>query len=296
MREPPIERAAGERPHLRPRRREAALVALAALASTWSPHTAHADKVDALTSALLGDPSYRVKVQAALTLGKLKIREGRAVQALIEALRDDSEAVRGVAAGSLGKIGDPSASDALRALASQDASAFVRAQAQKAAAEIAKSTQASSGSRSGAMAGTGAAAGSGARARWFLDVSEISPGKADAASAKRVSEHVVAALARIPNVTLSPEAGAPLRFHVEGNITNLAATPPDATGKVRTDCDARFIVATWPDKSIKMMATVGGSLDGTAEPSDLAASRSACLGDLASQIAEKVQTFLETQR
>jgi hypothetical protein len=86
-----------------------------------------------------------------------------------------------------------------------------------------------------------------------------------------------------------------MRFYVDGNITNLSATRPDSSGRVRTDCDARLVVATWPERSIKMMASVGGSIEGSADPSDVAASRTACLDDLAQQIAEKVQSFLDTQ-
>src|SRR2546423_6371734 len=91
---------------------------------------AAADKIDDLTRALMQDPSYKVRVQAALVLGKLNDR--RAVPALIQALHDENETVRGVAATSLGRIGDKSASNALMVASSSDASEFVRSQAKKA--------------------------------------------------------------------------------------------------------------------------------------------------------------------
>ncbi|MGZ3426598.1 MAG: HEAT repeat domain-containing protein, partial [Polyangia bacterium] len=72
---------------------------------------ASADKIDDLTRTLMQDASYKVRVQAALVLGKLNDR--RAVPALIQALHDENETVRGVAATSLGRIGDKSASNAL---------------------------------------------------------------------------------------------------------------------------------------------------------------------------------------
>lgn len=241
-----------------------------------------ADKIDTLTSALLTDGSYRVRVQAALTLGKLKVREGRAVQALVEALRDDNEGVRAVAAAALGKIRDPAATDALRALAGSG-SKVVRAQAEKALAEI-------------QHAPGGSSVQPARRARYFLSVSPLDAGKADPASAKRIQDRALLLLGRIDGVTLDENGGAPLRFQVESRLTNLSVSPPDPTGKVKTECDARLIVATHPEKSIKMMATVGGSIDGTSDPSDIEASRSACLDDMAQQIAEKVQSFLETQR
>src|SRR6478752_1863176 len=91
---------------------------------------AHADKLDDLTRALMQDPSYKVRVQAALVLGKLN--DKRAVPALMQALHDENETVRGVAATSLGRIGDKSSANALQASASSDASEFVRSQARKA--------------------------------------------------------------------------------------------------------------------------------------------------------------------
>src|SRR5689334_25339666 len=90
---------------------------------------AHADKIDDLTRPLMQDPSYKVRVQAALVLGKLNDR--RAVPALLSALRDENESVRGVAAASLGRLGDRSAASALQQLATGDTSEFVRSQARK---------------------------------------------------------------------------------------------------------------------------------------------------------------------
>jgi HEAT repeat protein len=97
---------------------------------------ARADNIDNLARALTQDPSYKVRVQAALTLGKLKDR--RAVQALIHALRDDNETVRGAAAASLGRIGDSSANAALEE-ATHDRNEFVSQQARKSLELIGKS-------------------------------------------------------------------------------------------------------------------------------------------------------------
>ena len=55
-----------------------------------------------------------------------------------------------------------------------------------------------------------------------------------------------------------------------------------------------MIVATLPDKSIKMMASLESSVEGTPDPNDLAAARNDCLVDTAKQISERVQTFLES--
>src|SRR4051812_6919397 len=94
---------------------------------------AAADKIDDLARTLMADPSYKVRVQAALVLGKL--RDKRAVPALKQALKDENESVRGVAATSLGLIGDKSAANALLE-ATNDASEFVRSQAKKALEQV----------------------------------------------------------------------------------------------------------------------------------------------------------------
>src|SRR4051794_34450997 len=104
------------------------VVAVATLACVL-PGVASADKIDDLTRALMQDSSYKVRVQAALVLGKLGDR--RAVPALIQALKDENETVRGVAATSLGRLGDPRAADGLLK-ATNDGAEFVRAQAKKA--------------------------------------------------------------------------------------------------------------------------------------------------------------------
>src|SRR5437764_10165295 len=95
---------------------------------------AAADKIDELARALMSDPSYKVRVQAALILGKLG--DKRAVPALIQALKDENESVRGVAATSLGRLADKSSANALQ-LATSDASEFVRTQAKKALEAVA---------------------------------------------------------------------------------------------------------------------------------------------------------------
>ncbi len=108
---------------------------------------AHADKIDDLTRALMQDPSYKVRVQAAIVLGKLA--DKRAVPALIQALRDENESVRGVAATSLGRIGDKSAANALLQ-ATNDSSEFVRAQARKALEAVSSAPSVSLAPRAGA--------------------------------------------------------------------------------------------------------------------------------------------------
>jgi hypothetical protein len=96
-----------------------------------------ADKVDDLVKRLR-DPDNKVRLSAALNLGKLGDR--RAVLPLVGALKDPDKTVRGVAAAALGKLIDSGveaktrnlAIDALASTAKNDPDAFVRGQAQKA--------------------------------------------------------------------------------------------------------------------------------------------------------------------
>jgi hypothetical protein len=90
--------------------------------------------VDDLCRAVVEDPSYKVRVSAALTLGK--VGGTAAVPALIKALADQNNSVRGIAAQSLGRIGDSSASEPLRDLLRREADGFVKSQATTALAVL----------------------------------------------------------------------------------------------------------------------------------------------------------------
>lgn len=249
---------------------------------------ASADKVDDVSRSLLTDSSFRVRAQAALILGKLADRRG--VPPLIEALRDDNEAVRIAAAASLGKLGDPSALDALRGRM-DDPVIAVRSAAGKAIAALEKAGSDAAPPR----AATPAPAAGGAR--FFLEVSPINAGKASPEVAKMLQEKVRDALGKLDGVALgAPPSGGPQCFYVDGNIVNLVAGAPGADGQVRIDCDVKLVVATYPQRSIKMMATVGGSLDDRNDPAAIESAKRDCLADAAKQAAEKVQTFLQSVR
>ena len=70
-----------------------------------------APRIEEVEDALAHDRSYKVRVDAALVLGRL--RQTRSIPALIGALKDKDAPVRSTAAQSLGRIGSPIAKDAL---------------------------------------------------------------------------------------------------------------------------------------------------------------------------------------
>jgi hypothetical protein len=99
------------------------------LAARGNSHLAGA-RIEDVEQALVHDPSYKVRVDAALVLGTL--RQERSVQALVTALHDPHPAVRATAARALGRIGDSSARVSLARLQQQDGSPMVRRMAREA--------------------------------------------------------------------------------------------------------------------------------------------------------------------
>ena len=264
----------------------ALVVALLLLAAAH----ASADKIDDLTRTLMQDPSYKVRVQAALVLGKLADR--RAVPALMQALHDENETVRGVAATSLGRIGDKSSANALQVAATSDASDFVRSQARKALELVAGG------------GGTPVAAPR-AGARFYVAIGFSGGGKANAEYTRLVREALAKELQSVSSVTLTVSGGGePSRsllaskhlqgFVVDGSIQRLSATP--AGGQQNIDCDLKAFVATFPDRSIKAMTQEGASLQTGSGPSEAESGKRDCLIAAAGAVKDDVEKFLRTQQ
>lgn len=98
---------------------------LALLAVLLAPESVRADaRTDYLMRLLRTSSSFRVRAQAALSLGRLE-PDSRIVEALGQALSDEHPAVRTAAAASLEQLGDPDALGALRR-ARRDRDATVR--------------------------------------------------------------------------------------------------------------------------------------------------------------------------
>jgi hypothetical protein len=265
-----------------------AVVALVlAVAVAWAT-PARADKIDDLTRALMQDPSYKVRVQAALILGK--INDKRAVPALIQALHDENETVRGVAATSLGRLGDKSAANALMQSSTNDSSDFVKAQARKALELVA-----------GGGGGPSRAPPPRAGARFYVAIDIL--GRADPQWARLVKEALQRELQKLPAVTLTVADGTPSKallssrhlsgFIVDVNVQQLTAVP--ASGGQQIDCGLKAVVATFPEKSIKMMTQEGASLTAGSGPAEADSGKRDCLGAAAEAVRDDVGKFLRTQ-
>jgi hypothetical protein len=249
---------------------------------------ARADKVEDLVRALQGDPSYKVRLQAALVLGKLGDR--RAVPALAKAVKDENASVRAVACTSLGRIGDPTGVPALRE-ATKDSETFVRQAAEKALAQL---------------GGGGGAVAPAARARFYLNLGGVSNkaklGGADAA--KIVRETLVRELSKTPNVTTSwdsggtPDATALKKrkmtgYYLDGSIVKLTSAP--AGSSLEVDCDLKMFIATWPGKSMIMFTTGGAAVQSGSSPRAAEAAIRDCLEAAAQAVHQNVVTFLKAQ-
>ncbi len=252
---------------------------------TGAVGVARADRTDDLTKSLLHDGSYKVRVQAALVLGKLKDR--RAVDALAHALlHDDNSTVRGTAAASLGQIGDQEAKGALEA-AKSDADSFVRGQVERAIAML-----------GGGGPGPGPQPSSGAR--FYLAVGFKSPGKGSAADVSMLRQVLAKELQKLPQVAVSsggvePTAAALNQrklqgFIVDGTIQRLTAQL--GGGGTQIDCDLKAQVMTFPGNSLKMMTTAGASLQAGASEGESA--KRDCIQAAAEAIRDDVGKYLKT--
>lgn len=79
------------------------------LAITGAPARAQAPRIEDVEESLVHDPSYKVRVEAALILGKL--HQERSLPALIAGARDAQPAVRAASVRALGLVGAPGGRD-----------------------------------------------------------------------------------------------------------------------------------------------------------------------------------------
>jgi hypothetical protein len=256
-----------------------ALLAPATRARAGQPQV----KVEELTKALLEDANYKVRVQAALVLGRLG--DHAAVPSLIRALDDNNKTVRAIAAQALGQLADHDAGDPLRALLKREGDPFVRTQTEKALALITSE-------------------GGSKKAKIYLNFGPFTGGvkSAGADAAKVIHDALSQELGKIQTVTLSlppsadpktfPKTGM-LGFYIDGNITRLDDVP--AGGSNETSCDVKVMVARWPSKSIILWTNAGASLQSGNRPQDKVSARKDCLSAAAGQLAEDLGKFFKAQ-
>jgi len=205
------------------------------------------DRVDELVRVLLRDGSYKVRLQAAVVLGK--IHDRRAVPGLVQALGDSNFNVRGMAAEALGEIGDESARVAL-VRASHDGNSFVRTQAQAALRVLDAVPPAGSISSRNSVTGE----------KIFLAVGRMGDrtGRASSELRDRMRQFVLAQLSGTPYVSLHGPAAHARGFIVDGAIRELLLrTQRDY---IEASCEVELVISTYPSHSIVMMTTGGATV------------------------------------
>lgn len=247
---------------------------------------ARADKVDDLVNMLASDPSYKVRVQAALVLGKLGNK--RAVPALIRALKDSHPTVRAVSCGALGKLGDQSAVPPLRE-AQKDSESMVKQAADKALQLLESTPPPAVG-----------------KVKFYINIGGVAnKAKQGGPEASRlVRDVLVRELSNTPSVTVTwsgggaPDAAALKKrkltaYYLDGSIIRLSTSTSGSSAEI--SCDLKMFVATYPSKSMIMFTSGGAAVQTGASARAEEAARRDCLEAAAQAVHQNVVTFLKSQ-
>jgi hypothetical protein len=238
-----------------------------------------AGKVDDLSNALLGDPSFKVRVQAALLLGKLGDKGG--ADALIKALNDEDKSVRGMAAQSLGKLGGAPAMAALKALLGRERDSFVSTQAKLALSTLEDQEVDDR--------------------KIFVTLGSFAGGVKAADSALLASLHnsLRQSLEKLPKLTFASDAPAPkghghtsrVGFLVDGNVSRLE----ESGGSAEINCEIKVMVARWPSRSVILWTSAGAAVQGGRREADKLNARRDCIEATAGQLGDSLLEFFRSQ-
>lgn len=249
-------------------------LALAITLAVFVPLAASGDeRTDRLVELLAQSGNYRVRVQSAQSLGR--IRDPETVPALVRALEDRHPAVRAAAAQSLGRIGSPDAVGPLESLAGDGSQPEeVRAQARAAVAQIRSMSR---------MGGRGPAAGppsggapSAAKVRYYVGVGDMgnTTGRRDGELEQTLKRLVRDELGRAGGIDVAPDGETPRQtkrvldsrgltgYFVQGSVTRLEAVGGQIQAVVS------LMVLTNPDRNLRMMLQGRGAaaVRGSASP------------------------------
>jgi hypothetical protein len=245
-----------------------------------------ANKVDALAAALLADPSFKVRTQAALLLGKLGDKD--AIDSLVKALGDDNKTVRAMAAQSLGKLGGDKATVALKSLLQRESDPFARGQAEKALATLTSARPVESQD--------------GKDRKVYLKFGPFTGGS-KAADANLLATLKVAlrqSLEKLPQIVVAESAdeknlgkNGRLAFLIDGNVLKLEDSA--AGSGLETSCEVKVMVARWPSKSVILWTSAGAAVQGGNRDRDKQNARRDCIEASAGQLGDSLVGYFKSQ-
>jgi hypothetical protein len=236
---------------------------------------------------MLLDDSYKVRVQAAMLLGKLGDPAG--VGPLAKALEDKDKTVRWMTVQALARLANPAAVGPLKVMLTKEKDPSVREQAQKALAAL---------NGGGGGGGPGKKAGKGI----YLTFGSFGGAKvSDPATLEILRSALKRELGKLPSVTFSLDGGdeknfgrsGQLGFLIDGNVSRLDDGAFGATAEI--NCDVKVMVAKWPSKSIILWTSAGAAVQAGSRPRDVENARRDCLEASAGQVGEDLLKFFQSQ-
>lgn len=239
---------------------------------------AAADGVDRLIAQLEGESDYKIRVSAAINLGKLG--DQRAVPALTAALADSNENVRGAAAASLGSLIDEStkpdarqrAAKLLEGMAKRDSSNLVRKQAERAVARIRKLPEASPQS-GGIYVNIGAMATKDAKAPAKLK--QLMRDTTEQTFSKRASSMMTAWPSGKEPSQQQLRASKTAAYHVDGTLVTLDTQTKG--GSTMVSCKVSMLIATYPEKSMFGFLDGGARVQAGSSPDEIQYAQEDCV-------------------
>ena len=207
-----------------------------------------AARIDEVEDALTHDRSYKVRVDAALVLGRL--RQTRSIPALIGALKDPHPAVRSSAARALGNIGSPIARDAV-AKAVTDPAPSVRRAAREALKHLGAGGEVDTDTPPAPPPGAPAIRPRAGK-RLSFEVKQMGDQSTKAGTALRshMRDFIVAQLRPYGDVTPHEHEGM---FAVDGVIKDLTTNMrgPD----VETNCAVQLVLSRQPGGGVFLLTS-----------------------------------------
>jgi hypothetical protein len=240
--------------------------------------TAAADSVDRLVAQLEGDSDHKIRLSAAINLGKLGDR--RAIPALTSALSDSNDSVRGAAAASLGNLVDGSTDQKTRqrvlavldGLIKRDGSSLVRKQAQRAQERIRKlPTQGPPAGGIYINIGTMATKAADAPGK----LKQLMRTTTEQTFSKRASSMMTSWPAGGEPSTQQLRANKTSAFHVDGTL--VALDTQNKGGTTTVSCKVSMLIATYPEKSMFGFLDGGARVESGSSASEVQYAQEDCV-------------------